>query len=147
MNPDQGHHLLAANMECMVLLTLTGEGEAGAGAANSFLFKTSCSQTFTQAKSPKPASQGLLRALLLLPALGPRSGWALCRELGCKSSWSRNCKNGPWKMSVSNDLRKGAARVARVRGDAWGQAWPGLGLVKFTVKKKVRKDHVCPVIL
>lgn len=58
VNPDQGHHLFAANLECTALLTLTGEGEAGAGTAE-FLFKTSCSQ----AKSPKAASQGLLRAL------------------------------------------------------------------------------------
>lgn len=31
VNPDQGHQLLAANVECTALLTLTGEGEAGTG--------------------------------------------------------------------------------------------------------------------
>lgn len=49
---------------------------------------------------------------------------------------------------MSNDLGKGAARVAHVRGEnRRPEAKHGQGAVKFTVKKQVREDHVCPVIL
>lgn len=72
VNPDQGHHLLAANMECMVLLTLTGEGEAGAGAANSFLFKTSCSQTFTHSQVTQASFPGAAEGLVIAASPWPQ---------------------------------------------------------------------------
>lgn len=37
VNPDQGHHLLAANVECMALLTLTGEGTQEQGQQTVFV--------------------------------------------------------------------------------------------------------------
>lgn len=47
-----------------------------------FLFKTSCSQTFTQSQVIQTSFPGAAEGPVLLPALGPGLGWALCREAG-----------------------------------------------------------------
>lgn len=54
VNPAQGHQLLAANVECTELLTLTGEGRQEQG---QFGFKSPVHGLSPKAKSPKPASQ------------------------------------------------------------------------------------------
>lgn len=100
VSPDQGHHLLAANMECTALLTLTREGEAGAV----FCF---CLKSPVHRLSPKAASRGCCGPCIAASP-GPRVRLQVLR--------SRNCE-GPCRMSVSSDLGKGAARGAHAGGE------------------------------
>lgn len=129
-----GHHLLAAEVECTAFTNLNWGG--GSRSRDSFCLKSPVHSLLPKAKSPKPASQGLLRALHCCQLLD--QGQALCPELGFRSPLSRNGK-GPsleavwavtWGGEQQEELRLG------VRKGALYQAQPRLWLLKFTVKKR-----------
>lgn len=140
-----GHHLLAAKVECTAFTNLNWGG--GSRSRDSFCLKSPVHSLSPKAKSPKPASQGLLRALHCCQLLD--QGQALCPELGFRSPLSRNGK-GPsldavwavtWGGEQQEELRLG------VRTGALCPSTATTVIAEVHCKKEVRKDHVCPVIL